>query len=536
MLFVLTLFSLVSLSFQIKKVLLQSSYPMANCTTDDDGKTTVTGIEVNVFNEISSAFNLVEGDWEFECVASEASLYQKLQSDPSTYIAGFGSLKTSLNYQLKGFTFSTSPTLHTGLSVLVAQSKNNWMFLKVFSIQTAGALLSSAIVMAILHYYLERGTYPFERYLWNAFASMFFVTMVRLKFAPARIIQVVYWFIILIVVSSYGANLTAIMTSTQSGQDILTVANLKSTVIKTPQINMPILPLYGAQPLLDQRVFITDGNVMKDLEQVSIDGYALEDSMAQILSRQNCQLSKRVRLFHTFNYVLVFGVGTSDTVIDSVNLALENALENAPSMTRIEDFMQNELGLPSECDTNLLSQDDKLRLKDIAELGYMLGGALIVAIFLHLISKMDAYKRMQETLIANNILCKTDDSEANHKVGDELVVDNLKKVIQSCVGNLEGSVNERLDEMEDKITKFYETLLQTQGVNNDISNQYDLSRDQFQFDDSKIFPDEISARPNEDEIPAEDVAPFQSPTRSLLGEPDSSSSKLFLRMRHKGNQ
>ena len=194
------------------------------------------------------------------------------------------------------------------------------------------------------------------------------------------------------------------------------------------------------------------------------------------------------------------------------------------------------VNLPSECDTNLLSQDDKLGLKDIVELGYMLGGALVVAIFLHLISKMDAYKRMQETLIANNILCSVDENEGEHKVGDELVVDNLKKVINGCVGNLEGSVNERLDEMEDKITKFYETLLQTQGVNNDNSNQYDLSRDQFQFDDSKIFPDEMSARPNEDEIPAEDVAPFQSPTRSLLGEPDSSSSKLFLRMRHKGNQ
>ena len=243
MLFILVLFSFVSLSFQIKKVVVLSSYPMANCTTDEDGQKTVTGIEVDVFNEISSAFGLVQGDWEFECVTSEAALYQKLQSDPLTYIAGLGSLKTSLNYQLKGFTFSTSPTLHTGLSVLVAQSKNNWMFLKVFSIQTAGALLSTAIVMAILHYYLERAAFPFEKYLWNAFASMFFVTMVRLRFVPARIIQVVYWFIILIVVSSYGANLTAIMTSNQTGQDILSAANLKSTVIKAPQVNMPILPL-----------------------------------------------------------------------------------------------------------------------------------------------------------------------------------------------------------------------------------------------------------------------------------------------------
>lgn len=130
---------------------------------------------------------------------------------------------------------------------------------------------------------------------------------------------------------------------------------------------------------------------------------------------------------------------------------------------------------------------------------------------------------MKNTLIASNVISDEED-ERPKKYGDELIIENLRQVTNNCVKTLEGTINERLDEMDDRVTKFYETLLHNQG-NPDFS----YSRDNFHFDDSKFSHEESSFKPNGDnnnlverfediknEIPGEDVAPFQSPTRSLL--------------------
>jgi len=498
---------------------------MVVCTPGTLGTSNFKGVEISLFNEIYSSFGLTENDWEFECVETEELLFQKLASDPVMYIAGFGSIKTTLKYQFAGFTYSTRPTIQTGLSILVAQKKDNWLFLRIFSFQTGAALILSAIVMGVLHYYLERREFPFEKYLWNAFTAIFFVSMVNVRTIPARIIQLSFWFIIIILLASYSAALTAIMTDDQVRLDIHNVADLKNTVIKTPQRNMGILPLYGAQPLLDERVRITHGNVLRDLETDFIDGYALDDPSAQILARQSCGLSKRIKLFHPYGFVLAFGIGTSEGVVESVNNALQEALENKSSSERIEDYIVNVLELGTKCAGKSSIQTNKMKISDFIELIIILSAGLGLGIFFHFLSKTKGYKRMQRVLMASNVISpNSDNPEAPKKYGDELIITNLRQVTNNCVKTLEGTINERLDEMEDRVTKFYETLLHNQG-NPDFS----YSRDHFQFDDSKFFQEESTFKPSvdnnnyadrfddmKDEIPGEDVIPFQSPTRSLL--------------------
>lgn len=60
--------------------------------------------------------------------------------------------------------------------------------MNILTYNLALMLIGTSFIVGILHYFLEKYNYSLEYYIWNSFASLFFVNIINLKKPSSKII------------------------------------------------------------------------------------------------------------------------------------------------------------------------------------------------------------------------------------------------------------------------------------------------------------------------------------------------------------
>ena len=76
-------------------------------------------------------------------------------------------------------------------------------------------------------------------------------------------------------------------------------------------------------------------------------------------------------------------------------------------------------------------------------------------------TKLPIYLNYRQFLEKKNIITKFELN--NYKIGDELVISNLNEVAYKLLNKFADDMKFRMDEMDEKIVKFYDILLHSEN-------------------------------------------------------------------------
>lgn len=73
-------------------------------------------------------------------------------------------------------------------------------------------MAATCFIVGLVLFFLERREQSLEKYLWHAYASVFFISMLTLKRPASRIVQIMLWFMMLFIFSAAAAQINNILT------------------------------------------------------------------------------------------------------------------------------------------------------------------------------------------------------------------------------------------------------------------------------------------------------------------------------------
>ena len=92
---------------------------------------------------------------------------------------------------------------------------------------------------------------------------------------------------------------------------------------------------------------------------------------------------------------------------------------------------------------------------------YILGGAAGLSIVVHLCSLLPFSKKIAKFFEDHKILEEDGHGNDSKKIGDDLIVHNLKEVTYKLMHSLQEELKEKLEEVDERVSHFYEVLSQT---------------------------------------------------------------------------
>jgi len=483
-----------------QRILLTNAFPLANCTIGTVGKKppAFQGIEVDYMAELATQLGWSDSMWDFECVDS-ADLTATLDSDTSLYIGALGGQRVQYANLVSGYNYSR-PTLFSGLSTLIYESKDNWFFITIISLNVGLAICGTAVGVAFLLYLFEGRSNALEQYIWHAFASIFFVSSVRLSTVPARILQIAYWFMVLIITSTYQANMTALLAVQGVLEGIQSIPDLNTKNLLAPPEFEFNLYSYGIKPTIDNKT--NDPTYIFNQLQVSnYDGVTVPDSLASYVARENCNVFLVTRFYYKFNYAMLFSGAQNSSIIDSINNAISAVNANMGSVQRVATYLNSTV---TECEEQNRPFEDRILFMSLQGIWILMSVTLGVSVLLHLIILTSPAKKILKFLTDCTILNPLEEID-NYKVGDALIVQNLKDVSQARMKALEKVVKERLYTMDTHIDKFRK-LLEKKVTGREINTIVNLNLHPSVKNVKKIKSTKLSDEqdPNYENDPAED--------------------------------
>lgn len=446
---------------------------MCECTIGQTGQD-FKGIDMDYFRLIAKKLNWVE--WNFYCI--DFTELESFLNRPDEIFAFLGGLTISEEYTEKGFKFSL-PTMNSGLTILTQKSSDDWTFIKVLTIEIVLMIMGTIILVGILIFFLERKAEGLDNYLWHTIASFFFISQVKINRTSSRLIMVAFWYMSLIILSSYNAYLTSVVTVEKLLGGINTPEDLSTKDIKTFSIYSSVLYNYGANPVLSTKGYsnaqldvIPFEMVQNDLtrtDEFKIDAFVLDDPAAAAAEFLYCGIYTSSRVFSTFSYGILYHSSQEDKIIQEINIAIEDLNQNRTSGSVISNFLEKEYS-SKKCQKPELS--DKISVNSTKGLWIILAASAGISMFVYIINRyLGRIQRMQDFLYNYKIIEPKEIEVKKRKVGDELVIQNLKDVTHKMMDSLNENIRMRLDEVDEKITKFYKLLLNGEKALTEYENE-----------------------------------------------------------------
>ena len=101
-------------------------------------------------------------------------------------------------------------------TILIVGETTIWHFLQTIELLTGIAVISSAFIVGVILYFLEGRNQNIFYFIFHSYGQVFFVSEINLKSPWSRLVQVSFWFGILILASSY----TALMADTMIEENL----------------------------------------------------------------------------------------------------------------------------------------------------------------------------------------------------------------------------------------------------------------------------------------------------------------------------
>ncbi|EAR95125.2 ligand-gated ion channel protein (macronuclear) [Tetrahymena thermophila SB210] len=486
----------------LKYTILTSPFPpMVYCTEGDTDKANFQGLDIEMFNNIANQLGWASTDFTYECI--DFSQLNSYLQKTDKYVGFIGGLTIDSKREQDGIIFSY-PMWNTGISILIYNKNDYWLQVTVLTSQICALVIATALVIGFIHFFLERQEYCLDQFLWNSMTSIFFITTINLKRSGSRLIQITFWFMIMIISSTYLAKMTNILTIEQPLYSIKSPYDLNNKRVINYSVNSYQLYQYGAIPLYSD--FGSDGETLYDdisLEQVvknlsrdddfKVVAYAIDDIQAQSFEFSNCNLYLVGRNFYQFNYGMAFNMNQDPNLISQINKQIQIYNVNSFSKKIIDAFLQKNY---SKCNKGAF--DDQITFDQVGGLYIIQAIAICVSILVYLIAKIPLVRRILIKLQKYKIVSEPI-QESKALQGDELVLQNIKQVTKEQITKFQQSIEDRLDEMDENIIKFYEILLneeqlkklkiieQDQNSHNDLLQKSDHINNLFiKKTDSKI--------------------------------------------------
>ncbi|KAL4494452.1 hypothetical protein ABPG72_019862 [Tetrahymena utriculariae] len=448
--------------FAFKYTILTSPFPpMAYCTVGDTDKANFKGLDIEMFNNIASQLGWASEDYTYQCI--DFLQINQLLQNTDKYVGFIGGFSIHSKREQDEIKFSY-PMWNTGISILIYNKNDFWLQITVLTCQICALVIATALVIGFIHFFLERQEYCLDQFLWNSMTSIFFITTINLKRSGSRLIQITFWFLIMIVSSTYLAKMTNILTIEQPLYQIKSPYGLNNKRVITYSVDTYQLYQYGAIPLHSN--FGSDGSILYDdisLEQVvknlsreddfKVDAYVIDDIQAQSFEFSNCNLYLVGRNFYQFNYGMAFNMNQDPNLISQINKQIQIYTVNQLSQKQIDNFLQQNY---PQCSKG--SFNDQITFDQVGGLYIIQAVAICASILVYLITKIPLVRRILIMLQKYKIVSEPI-QESKALQGDELVLQNIKQVTKEQITKFQQSIEDRLDEMDENIIKFYEILL-----------------------------------------------------------------------------
>ena len=461
----LLLFLYILFPCSLSRYIIATSHfpPMCECNIGETGQD-FKGIDMDYFRLIAKKLNWVE--WNFYCI--DFTELKTILSHPDEIFAFAGGLTISEEYTEKGFKFSL-PTMNSGLTILTKKTTDDWTFIKVLTIEIVLMIIGTNILVGILIFFLERKVEGLDNYLWHTMASFFFISQVKINKTSSRLIMIAFWYMSLIILASYNAYLTSVVTVEKLLGGINTPEDLSMKDVKTFSIYASVLYNYGANPVLSTKGYSSSNaqldvipfemveNDLSRTDEYKIDAFVFDDPAAAAAEFLYCDIYTTSRVFSTFSYGILYHSSQDDKIIQDINIVIEDLNQNRTSGSIIADFLEKEYS-SKKCQKSELS--DKLSVNSTKGLWIILAASAGVSMLIFIINRyLSKIQRIQDFLYNYKIIEPKEIEVKKRKVGDELVVQNLKDVTHKMMDSLNENIRMRLDEVDEKITKFYKLLL-----------------------------------------------------------------------------
>jgi Ligand-gated ion channel/Bacterial extracellular solute-binding proteins, family 3 len=442
--------------------------------TSGDG---FSGMEIDLMDEIFELMGYGTNDYEYHCV-SFSEIFT-IQADPDI-TGSIGGITVTYERMQEGIKFS-EPTMFGGISLLKYQSIESWTFLEVLGYQIPIIIVVTAFLLSIFFYIFEQKSQPYEDFFWHMMSSIFFVNVLNLQRFSTRVTMVAFWFMILIVISTYTAYMTTIQVVDKIANNIQTVNDINQMLIGTYSTYHTYLYPYGAKPISLEN---SDGTyndnfgrteVLDYLKNGTLNGWALDDFQAKIIEWQECEIYLVARFFVAFNYAIAFSSYTDDKLVESFDAVIETMTTEKSTLIRLQEYLMNHQDIYERCEKPIIQPADRLSYSETYGLFLILIGSYITSIIYWLIHYLGPYKKLQAWLRQKHLLSPLPN---NQDIGDQLIVSNLRKVTNTLMGNLKENIEGRLQEMEEKVTKFYDILLQEETHEEDTVSPKKRSSDE----------------------------------------------------------
>ncbi|CAN1327321.1 Glutamate receptor 2.7 [Linum perenne] len=204
-----------------------------------DGKKSPEGFCISLFDKI---LRLIDYALPHEFICYDESYDDLIQGVYNqTFDAAVGDLTIlAERYQYVDF---TQPFTESGLSTIVRSSPDDspWMFTKPFDFQMWTMCLALLLYTIVVVWFMEHNSNPEFQGPWNAqlgtalwfiFCSLFFVQREKVYSNLTRVVLTVWLFVVLILNSSYTANLSSMLTVLRLKPNIVDIDSLIKNNLK----------------------------------------------------------------------------------------------------------------------------------------------------------------------------------------------------------------------------------------------------------------------------------------------------------------
>ena len=257
---------------------------------------------------------------------------------------------TITSERLEDFRYSY-PTIRSGLILLVHGDTRTGIFSFFDMFETAlwMAILGATILVAHLIWLFERDEhseeYPkgyiagMKEALWYSFAMLFFANDKPLKSLPARIVALAFWMMMVIIIASYTANLTILITSDMTR--IQSVTEIDGLKVRCDELYAPAVAKYN--PYIEQ-VKMNDKGVreaaIEALEGYEISAIVVEKLPGQYIGADNCEVLHTEEVFYDLNYGMIIGTNFPAADLQKLDDQIVSLHQNVEYMKELtEDYI-----------------------------------------------------------------------------------------------------------------------------------------------------------------------------------------------------
>jgi len=348
-------------------------------------------------------------DYVFKCV-SFTDTVEQLTLVNGTCDVGVSSITITRERQEQGIQFSY-PIYSTGLSVLVKATdarSGGWAWVQPFSLDLWLSVGLTVVIFPILLFLIEFGSLKRRIYLRDAIHGVDVATMralhtvlattpLEVSSSGAKVASLVFLFMSMIIITTYTANLAAVLTVNQINSQITSIEQLRGKAVTSNGIYLERLrSRYGilaVQLSDDDPAALAEAArlvVNGELAAVITDKPLLDDYLQNIPGCDVRQLSNA--LLEPFAY----GFGVREGIDAAYVTALSGAVLKLQEEGDLQDLAESFLGFNARDDCgNTKTENYSINFYSLYGLWVLLGAGVVIGFILMMFSRRQRKKLAQ---------------------------------------------------------------------------------------------------------------------------------------------